>query len=79
MCACACVCVCMCVCVCACVSRILQYGGMSMSSEKSDGGQEVAKARVEAGGDMGLLNLLTTDTVFYVGGYPPTFKVPAGG
>uniref|UniRef100_A0A8C4Z2D7 Laminin subunit alpha-5 n=1 Tax=Gadus morhua TaxID=8049 RepID=A0A8C4Z2D7_GADMO len=58
------------------LERILQYGGMSMSSEKSDGGQEVAKARVEAGGDMGLLNLLTTDTVFYVGGYPPTFKPP---
>ncbi|CAL8253378.1 unnamed protein product [Arctogadus glacialis] len=68
------------------LERILQYGGMSMSSEKSDGGQEVAKALVEAGGDMGLLNLLTTDTVFYVGGYPPTFKpqlltasLPAGG
>ncbi|CAL8280300.1 unnamed protein product [Boreogadus saida] len=59
------------------LERILQYGGMSMSSEKSDGGQEVAKARVEAGGDMGLLNLLTTDTVFYVGGYPPTFTPPS--
>lgn len=47
---------------------------MSMSSE-TEGDQRVTKAHVEAGGDQGLLNLLTNDTVFYVGGYPSTFKV----
>uniref|UniRef100_A0A671Z2E7 Laminin, alpha 5 n=1 Tax=Sparus aurata TaxID=8175 RepID=A0A671Z2E7_SPAAU len=34
------------------------------------------KADGTAGGDQGLLNLLTDDTVFYVGGYPSTFKPP---
>lgn len=48
---------------------------MSQSSETSDGEQRVTKSLVEAPGDQGLLNLLTQDTVFYVGGYPPTFKV----
>ena len=33
------------------------------------------KQNVEAKGDSGLLNLMTADTVFYVGGYPETFKV----
>lgn len=51
---------------------------MSMSSEASDGHQRVIKAYVEAAGDEGLLNLLTNDTVFYVGGYPSTFKVSTG-
>ncbi|XP_077572690.1 laminin subunit alpha-5 isoform X2 [Stigmatopora nigra] len=59
------------------LERILQYGQMSMSSEASEGDQHVTKAYVEAGGDQGLLNLLTNDTVFYVGGYPSTFKPPA--
>ncbi|XP_019728323.1 laminin subunit alpha-5-like [Hippocampus comes] len=58
------------------LERILQYGQMSMSSEASEGEQRVTKAYVEAGGDQGLLNLLTSDTVFYVGGYPTTFKPP---
>ncbi|XP_051914619.1 laminin subunit alpha-5 isoform X3 [Hippocampus zosterae] len=58
------------------LERILQYGQMSMSSEASEGEQRVTKAYVEAGGDQGLLNLLTSDTVFYVGGYPNTFKPP---
>ncbi|KAM7405319.1 hypothetical protein PAMP_012591 [Pampus punctatissimus] len=58
------------------LERILQYGQMSMSSEASEGDQRVTKAHVEAGGDQGLLNLLTDDTVFYVGGYPSTFKPP---
>ncbi|KAM3618812.1 uncharacterized protein V6R79_025116 [Siganus canaliculatus] len=58
------------------LERILQYGQMSMSSESSEGDQRVTKAFVEAGGDQGLLNLLTDDTVFYVGGYPKTFKPP---
>nr|XP_046253250.1 laminin subunit alpha-5 isoform X2 [Scatophagus argus] len=59
------------------LERILQYGQMSMSSEASEGDQRVTKAHVEAGGDQGLLSLLTDDTVFYVGGYPSTFKPPA--
>lgn len=48
---------------------------MSMSSESTEGEERVTKASVEAGGDQGLLNLLTDDTVFYVGGYPSTFSV----
>lgn len=48
---------------------------MSMSSETKEGDQTVTKSLVEARGDQGLLNLLTDDTVFYVGGYPSTFKV----
>lgn len=60
----------------SCVSgrRILQYGQMSMAR---DGNERVTKAHIEAAGDQGLLNLLTEDTVFYVGGYPSTFKVSA--
>ncbi|XP_053174071.1 laminin subunit alpha-5 [Scomber japonicus] len=58
------------------LERIMQYGQMSMSSE-AEGDQRVTKANVEAGGDQGLLNLLTSNTVFYVGGYPKTFKPPA--
>lgn len=46
-----------------------------MSSEATEGDQRVTKAYVEAGGDQGLLNLLTDDTVFYVGGYPSSFRV----
>ncbi len=46
-----------------------------MSSEAVEGDQRVTKTNVEAEGDQGLLNLLTDDTVFYVGGYPSTFKV----
>lgn len=48
---------------------------MSMSSEATEGEERVTKASVVAGGDQGLLNLLTDDTVFYVGGYPSTFSV----
>lgn len=60
--------------VCLAACRILQFGQMSMSSTEGD--QRVTKAKpVEAGGDQGLLNLLTDNTVFYVGGYPSTFKV----
>lgn len=58
------------------LERILQYGHMSMSSEASEGGQSVTKAYVEAGGDQGLLSLLTDETVFYVGGYPSSFNPP---
>lgn len=63
------------VCGVCCVGSILQYGHMSMSSEASEGGQSVTKAYVEAGGDQGLLSLLTDETVFYVGGYPSSFNV----
>ncbi|XP_070695085.1 laminin subunit alpha-5 [Pempheris klunzingeri] len=59
------------------LERILQFGQMSMSSEATEGDQRVTKAYVEAGGDQGLLSLLTDDTVFYVGGYPSTFKPPS--
>ncbi|XP_053279907.1 laminin subunit alpha-5 [Pleuronectes platessa] len=58
------------------LERILQYGQMSMSSEATGGDQSVTKAGTEASGDQGLLNLLTDETVFYVGGYPSTFKPP---
>ncbi|XP_058499238.1 laminin subunit alpha-5 isoform X1 [Solea solea] len=58
------------------LERILQYGQMSMSSEATEGDQTVTKTHVEAGGDQGLLNLLTDDTVFYVGGYPRDFEPP---
>ncbi|KAF3860795.1 hypothetical protein F7725_001050 [Dissostichus mawsoni] len=58
------------------LERVLQYGQMSMSSE-SEGDPLVTKASKEAGGDQGLLNLLTDNTVFYVGGYPKSFKPPA--
>lgn len=51
---------------------------MSQSSEASEGEQRVTKSHVEAAGDQGLLNLLTQDTVFYVGGYPSSFKVGTG-
>ena len=45
---------------------------MSMSSND---GQRVTKAKVEADVDQGLFNLVTDETVFYVGGYADTFKV----
>lgn len=61
--------------VCLVECRILQYGQMSMSSETSEGEQKVTKANVVARGDQGLLNLISDNTVFYVGGYPSTFKV----
>lgn len=57
--------------------RILQYGNMSMSSEGPEEIKRTFKADGTAGGDQGLLNLLTDDTVFYVGGYPSSFKVSA--
>lgn len=50
---------------------------MSMSSEGPEEIKRTFKADGTAGGDQGLLNLLTDDTVFYVGGYPSTFKVSA--
>ncbi|XP_067382208.1 laminin subunit alpha-5 isoform X2 [Channa argus] len=59
------------------LERTLQYGQMSMSSEATEGDQKVTKTYVEAEGDHGLLNLLTDETVFYVGGYPTSFKPPA--
>lgn len=61
--------------VCLCECRILQYGQMSMSSKSELGVQQTIRVKAEAKGDEGLLNLLTNGTVFYVGGYPDTFKV----
>ncbi|XP_037833033.1 laminin subunit alpha-5 isoform X1 [Kryptolebias marmoratus] len=58
------------------LQRILQYGQMSMSSIVSDV-TEITKATVEAKGDQGLLNLQSSNTVFYVGGYPNTFSPPS--
>lgn len=63
--------------VCVCGRRILQYGQMSQTSETSEG-DNVVKSQMEASGDQGLLNLLTDDTVFYVGGYPSSFRVGTG-
>ncbi|KAG9332520.1 hypothetical protein JZ751_014618 [Albula glossodonta] len=57
------------------LERILQYGQMSVSDDGTV--KRVIKADVQAGGDSGLLNLSTEDTVFYVGGYPESFKPPA--
>ncbi|XP_013886048.1 laminin subunit alpha-5 [Austrofundulus limnaeus] len=57
------------------LQRIRQYGQMSMSSVVSDL-TETTLANVEAQGDQGLLNLQSSDTVFYVGGYPKTFIPP---
>lgn len=51
---------------------------MSMMSEATEGTQTTTKAYVEAGGEQGLLNFLTDDTVFFVGGFPKTFKVSSG-
>ncbi|KAL1020660.1 hypothetical protein UPYG_G00002990 [Umbra pygmaea] len=56
------------------LERILQYGQMAISSETNE--RRVTKAEVEAGGDYGLLNLQTDETVFYVGGYPDSFTPP---
>ncbi|RVE71198.1 hypothetical protein OJAV_G00072200 [Oryzias javanicus] len=58
------------------MERILQHGRMSMTYTSDQDVQETTKVKVEAKGDAGLLNLLTNDTVFYVGGYPDTFKPP---
>ncbi|XP_051961295.1 laminin subunit alpha-5-like [Xyrauchen texanus] len=55
------------------LERTLQYGQMEMSVDSE--GTNIVKQSMEAGGDNGLLNLPAEDTVFYVGGYPSTFKV----
>ncbi|MEQ2157330.1 hypothetical protein GOODEAATRI_000718 [Goodea atripinnis] len=47
---------------------------MSMSSVSQEQGEIVFKDDQEAKGDQGLLNLLTSDTVFYVGGPPDSFQ-----
>lgn len=67
-----------CLFLCVAEYRILQFGLMSMSSEALDGDTTI-KADQRADGELGLLNLLTDDTVFYVGGYPPSFKVSTQG
>ncbi|KAM4737780.1 laminin subunit alpha-5 isoform 2-T2 [Anableps anableps] len=59
------------------LDRILQFGQMSMSSYKAEGGESTTKVNEEAKGYQGLLRLLTSDTVFYVGGPPGSFQLPA--
>ncbi|XP_076132765.1 laminin subunit alpha-5 isoform X1 [Alosa pseudoharengus] len=56
------------------LERILQYGHMAMIFDDKE--RREVKHSVEANGDSGLLNLMTEDTIFYVGGYPDTFKPP---
>ncbi|KAL4655456.1 laminin subunit alpha-5 isoform X1 [Arapaima gigas] len=56
------------------LERILQHGQMAITSEGSV--KTVTKANAEAAGDLGLLNLPTEETVFYMGGYPDTFDPP---
>uniref|UniRef100_A0A096M5Y4 Uncharacterized protein n=1 Tax=Poecilia formosa TaxID=48698 RepID=A0A096M5Y4_POEFO len=58
------------------LERILQYGQMSMSYFVK-GDEKIFKAKGEGKGDKGLLNLQTNDTVFYVGGPPDSFQLPA--
>lgn len=65
--------------VCATISvfslpdRILQYGQMSIFVTK-DSLHEI-KGDSKASGEQGLLNLDPQKVVFYVGGYPASFKV----
>uniref|UniRef100_A0A3Q2PMX0 Laminin, alpha 3 n=1 Tax=Fundulus heteroclitus TaxID=8078 RepID=A0A3Q2PMX0_FUNHE len=56
--------------------RILQFGNMAVSS-LINGVTVVTKAVGKTEGTEGLLNLLTDDTVFYVGGPPDSFKLPS--
>ncbi|XP_058846993.1 LOW QUALITY PROTEIN: laminin subunit alpha-5-like [Acipenser ruthenus] len=56
------------------LERILQYGQMSVTVDKTT--SLVTKGNTVAGGDEGLLTLTPSDTVFYVGGYPPDFLPP---
>ncbi|KAK1157833.1 hypothetical protein AOXY_G24001 [Acipenser oxyrinchus oxyrinchus] len=56
------------------LERILQYGQMSVTVDKTT--SLVTKGNTVAGGDEGLLKLTPSDTVFYVGGYPPDFLPP---
>ncbi|XP_073463613.1 laminin subunit alpha-5 isoform X3 [Aquarana catesbeiana] len=57
------------------VERILQYGQMSIFVTK-DSLHEI-KGDSKASGEQGLLNLDPQKVVFYVGGYPASFKPPA--
>ncbi|XP_035998362.1 laminin subunit alpha-5 [Fundulus heteroclitus] len=58
------------------LERILQFGNMAVSS-LINGVTVVTKAVGKTEGTEGLLNLLTDDTVFYVGGPPDSFKLPS--
>ncbi|KAM4691986.1 laminin subunit alpha-5 [Rhinophrynus dorsalis] len=57
------------------VERILQYGQMSIFVTKPN--LHEFKGDSTASGDMGLLNLDPKRVVFYVGGYPDGFMLPA--
>ncbi|XP_015258525.1 PREDICTED: laminin subunit alpha-5, partial [Cyprinodon variegatus] len=58
------------------LERILQFGQISITYVEK-GEERTNKENGEAKGDQGLLNLLTTGTVFYVGGPPDSFQLPA--
>lgn len=57
------------------VERILQYGQMSVTVQKSDRQLET-KGTVIAKGQLGLLNVDPQKLIFYVGGYPSEFLPP---
>ncbi|XP_043946347.1 laminin subunit alpha-5 [Protopterus annectens] len=57
------------------VERILQYGQMSVTVQKSDRQLET-KGTVIAKGQLGLLNVDPQKMIFYVGGYPSEFSPP---
>ncbi|XP_066526408.1 laminin subunit alpha-5 isoform X2 [Hoplias malabaricus] len=54
------------------LERMMQYGQMAIGPDVN----RLSKVAVGTEGDTGLLNLPTEDTVFYVGGYPSSFKPP---
>ncbi|XP_043984093.1 laminin subunit alpha-5 isoform X1 [Gambusia affinis] len=58
------------------LDRILQYGQMSMSYFLNYE-EKIFKAKGEGKGEMGLLNLQPNNTVFFVGGPPDSFQLPA--
>lgn len=61
--------------------RTLQYGqiAIGLGEPDQDRVKKTTMGKLEVKGDHGLLNLPPEDTVFYVGGFPDTFKVRAAG
>ncbi|XP_072557894.1 laminin subunit alpha-5 isoform X1 [Paramormyrops kingsleyae] len=60
------------------LQRTLQYGQIAIGLGEPDQDQvkKTTMGKLEVKGDHGLLNLPPEDTVFYVGGFPDTFKPP---
>ncbi|XP_069035717.1 laminin subunit alpha-5 isoform X1 [Lepisosteus oculatus] len=56
------------------LERILQFGQIELSVKGTV--TQVTKQNDRARGDSGLLHLPPDETVFYVGGYPPSFTPP---